>query len=268
MRNLKRSIVGVLLALVLTACATSPTGRPQLMLVSERQAISQSALAYVEVIGALEKDGRISTDAALRDRIHDITGRLIREAIDMRPVTADWEWSIKIIDDPKMVNAWCMAGGRMAVYTGLVEQIQPSDDELAQVIGHEIAHALANHTAEKMSIALASSLGVAAVSIASDRPYAGAAASVAAVLAVQLPNSRTAETEADRIGIELAARAGYDPRASVTLWQKMEAVGKSSTPQFLSTHPSAGLRQKRLGILVEQMMPLYRESRPRQPYPL
>lgn len=238
------------------------------MLVSEEQAISQSALAYVEVIQALEKEGKISTDAALRKRVHHITGRLVSEAIAMRPGSRNWEWSMKVIDDPETVNAWCMAGGRMAVYTGLIEKVQPTDDELAQVIGHEIGHALANHTAEKMSMAIASSLGVAVVSIASDKRYAASAASAAAVLAIQLPNSRVAETEADRIGIELAARAGYDPRAAVSLWEKMAAVGGSRPPQFLSTHPSPGNRQERLGRLAEQMMPLYREKRPHPVYPL
>jgi predicted Zn-dependent protease len=263
-----RLLCVAILAVALGSCATSPTGRKQLMLVSSEQAISQSALAYTQVIGTLEKEGKIDNDPVLRRRVEHITGRLISEAIVMRPDTRDWKWSIKVIDEPETVNAWCMAGGRMALYTGLVEKIQPSDDELAQVIGHEIAHALANHTAEKMSVALASTLGVVAVSVASDRPGAGSAAAAAATLAIQLPNSRTAENEADRIGIELAARAGYDPRAAVTLWQKMGAVSGSRPPQFLSTHPSSENRQARLGQLAEQMMPLYRQDRPRNVYPL
>ena len=171
---------------------------------------------------------------------------------------------MKVIDDPETVNAWCMAGGKMALYTGLIEQIEPTDDELAQVIGHEIAHALANHTAEKMSVAMASSLGVLAVAIASDSPGLTAGAAGAALVAVKLPNSRTAETEADRLGIELAAKAGFDPRAAVTLWEKLDKVSGGSPVDFLSTHPSSGKRQDRLGQLVPEMMP-YSEDQSQRP---
>ena len=154
--NLK-TIRLALITLLLTACATSPTGRKQLMLVSEDTAIASSAEAYVEQVGALKKDGKLSNDKKLIGRIETITGRLVSQAIVMRPDTAKWKWSVAVIDDPDTVNAWCMAGGRMAIYTGLISQIKPTDDELAQVMGHEISHALANHTAEKMSVAMASS---------------------------------------------------------------------------------------------------------------
>ncbi len=266
--NIQKIILSFALLFVLAACATSPTGRRQLMLVSEQQAISESAQAYVQTMVPLEKQGKINSDPALTARVERITGRLVTEAIKMRPDSADWKWSMKIIDDPETVNAWCMAGGRMALYTGLVQKVQPSDDELAQVIGHEIAHALANHTAEKMSVAMASSIGVLAVAIATDRRGAGVTAAAAAALAVTLPNSRTAETEADRIGIELAAKAGYDPRAAATLWHKMGEAGGSAPPQFLSTHPSSENRAQRLTGLESQMMPYYQEDRRHPVYPL
>ncbi|MGB5297863.1 MAG: M48 family metallopeptidase, partial [Thiogranum sp.] len=154
--------------------------------------------------------------------------------------------------------------GKMAIYTGLIEKVQTTDDEIAQVMGHEIAHALANHQAEKMSVNMATSAGVAAVGVASDRPgLAMSGAAVAAMLAVKLPNSRTAETEADRIGIELAAKAGYDPRAAVTLWEKMAKVGGSHPPQFLSTHPAPQNRKQTLGALVPKMTPYYESKEPR-----
>lgn len=191
-----------------------------------------------------------------------ITDRLVEQAVIMRPVTRNWEWEVKVIDDPDQINAWCMAGGKMAVYTGLLEKVEPTDDELAQVMGHEISHALANHTAERMSVAMATSLGLGVLSVASDKPeQATALGALAATLAIQLPNSRTAEREADRIGIELAAKAGYDPRAAVTLWQKMEKVGGASPPEFLSTHPSPGNRQEALRNYAEQMMPYYEEAK-------
>jgi predicted Zn-dependent protease len=242
---------------LLCACATSPTGRKQLMLVSEDSAIQSSSQAYVQQVGQLQKEGKLSSDAALIKRIDTITGRVISQAIIMRPATAEWAWSVAVIEDPKTVNAWCMAGGRMAVYTGLIDQIKPTDDELAQIMAHEISHALANHSAEKMSVAMASSLGVLALGIATDSQGVALAGAAAAAVAVTLPNSRAAETEADRIGIELAAKAGYNPEAAVTLWRKMNSLPKSKPPQFLSTHPNPENREKALAALVAQMQVYY-----------
>jgi predicted Zn-dependent protease len=260
-RNLLKLISVALVLALLAACATSPTGRRQLMLVSEDMAISSSKQAYVQQVGKLQKEGKLSSDRALIERVTVISEKLVAQAIIMRPNTADWEWSVAVIDDPEMVNAWCMAGGRMAIYTGLIDKIHPSDAEIAQVMGHEIAHALANHTAEKMSVSMASSLGVVAIGIASDNTGAAvAAAATAAALAVTLPNSRAAETEADRIGIELAAKAGYNPDAAATLWQKMGDLPGGQPPQFLSTHPSPENRQAELTRLAAQMEPFYRDS--------
>ncbi len=256
------------LALII-GCATSPTGRRQLIIVSEETAISASRQAYVEMLKPYEEKGKVDNDPALRDRVYRITGRLIAQAIKIRPETKSWDWSVRVIDDPKTVNAWAMAGGKMAIYSGLVIQLKPSDDELAQVLGHEIAHALANHSAEKMSVAMASSVGVVAVSIFSDRRgLALTGAALAAALAVQKPNSRAAESEADRIGIELAAKAGYDPRAAITLWQKMARVGGKGPPEFLSTHPSPENREKKLAEYVPEMMPYYEKEGNRPVYML
>jgi Zn-dependent protease with chaperone function len=170
-----RHLIVFLCCLLLSACATSPTGRKQLMLVSEDTAISSSAQAYVQEIGKIQKEGKLSTDKATIQRVNTITQKLVAQAVEMRPDSADWKWSVAVIDDPETVNAWCMAGGRMAIYTGLIQQIKPTDDELAQVMGHEIGHALANHTAEKMSVSMASSIGVLAVGIASDNHIAAGA---------------------------------------------------------------------------------------------
>jgi predicted Zn-dependent protease len=254
---------------LLTACATSPTGRRQLMLVSEDSAIASSAEAYVQEVGKLKQEGKLSNDRALIRRVNEITGRLVAQAVLMRPKSADWKWSVAVIDDPETVNAWCMAGGRMAIYTGLIEQIKPGDDEIAQVMGHEIAHALANHTAEKMSVAMASSIGVLAVGVAVDNHGAAmAGAAAAAALAVTMPNSRAAETEADRIGIELAAKAGYDPAAAVTLWRKMNALPGGKLPQFLSTHPNPENREKALAALGPEMEPYFRADVVRPSHPV
>lgn len=268
-QKFKYLVLALLLASLLAACATSPTGRRQLMLVSEDQAISSSAQAYVQEVGKLKREGRLSDDRALINRINGITSKLVAQAIEMRPDSADWQWSVAVIDDPKTVNAWCMAGGRMAIYTGMIKQIEPSDDEIAQVMGHEIGHALANHTAEKMSMQMASSIGILAVGVAADNKGAAmAGAAAAAAVAVNLPNSRTAETEADIIGIELAAKAGYDPAAAVTLWQKMNNLPGGQPPQFLSTHPNPENRAAALSALGPEMEPYYRASGQRPTHPV
>ena len=266
-------LCGAMLAVVLlTACATSPTGRSQLMLISPEQAVASSQKAYLETIKSLDSEGKIDTDPKLAKRVQTITGRLVAQAIKMYPETANWQWSIKVIDDPEMVNAWCMAGGRMAIYTGLIEKLEPTDDELAQVLGHEISHALANHTAEKMSVALATQIALIGTAIAvDDKEYAGVAltgAALAATAAIKLPNSRSAEKEADEIGIELAARAGYKPEAAVSLWRKMGEIGDSAPIEFLSTHPSPANREQRLKQLAPQMQKYYASDAPRPVYPL
>ncbi len=265
-------ILSLILLLTITACATSPTGRSQLMLVSPGQAISASKDAYVQTLSPLQKEGKVDSNPATSARIQLITGRIISQAIRVYPQTRNWEWSVKVIDDPDMVNAWCMAGGRMAIYTGLIQKLEATDDEIAQVMGHEIAHALANHTAERMSIALASQIGMMGIAVAArDSNHKGAiltGSALAAALAINLPNSRTAETEADLMGIKLAAQAGYDPRSAATLWGKMAKVGGSSPPQFLSTHPAPQNRQATLSALADQMMPYYLDKYQRPIYPL
>lgn len=265
---IKRTALGLLVLSLVSACATSPTGRRQLMLVSEQTAISASKQQYVQTMNKLGSEGKLVTDPKVLKRVDTITGRLISQAILMRPDTKAWEWSVQVIDDPKMVNAWCMAGGRMAIYTGLIQKVDPTDDELAQVMGHEISHALANHTAERMSVAMASQGLAIGAGIATDSAGVMAGAQGVAMLALTLPNSRSSETEADRIGIELAAKAGYDPRAAATLWQKMEKAGGGGPPQFLSTHPAPGNRQATLAALAPQMMKFYEAPGPRPMYTL
>jgi len=157
----------------------------------------------------------------------------------------------------------------MAIYTGLIKQLKPTDDELAQVMAHEISHALAKHTAEKMSMQIATSVGVAAVGIATDSHAAAlTGTALAAMLAVNLPNSRAAEKEADEMGIELAARAGFNPAAAASLWEKMAALNKSAPPQFLSTHPSSGNRQQDLAQLAPKMLQYYAPDAEHPVYPL
>ena len=247
----------MLMYALVAACATSPTGRSQLMLISPQAAVVESKKAYLSTVSELDKKNKLVNDPALAKRVATITGRLVTVAIAKFPETANWEWSVAIIDEPKVVNAWCMAGGRMAVYTGLFNKLQLTDSEFAQIMGHEISHALANHTAEQMSRAMATTLGVVAVGAMADKPgIAMGGAAMAAKVALDLPNSRTAEREADEIGMQLAVLAGYDPDAAVSLWEKMAAQGGANPPQFLSTHPAPGNRQETLAAMIPAMRQL------------
>jgi Zn-dependent protease with chaperone function len=262
-----KTLVLVLLAGGLAACSTNPiTGRSQFMVVSESMAIGESAAAYSSMMGGLSKKKQIEADGERTRKVREITDRLVAQAVRFRPDSANWKWEVQVIDDPKTVNAFCMAGGKMAIYTGIWEKLKATDDEVAQVMGHEIGHALASHTRERMSIAMTSSVvaEVAAIAVSnSQNPASGLAlpaAQMAALLAIQLPNSRQSESEADQIGIELAARAGYDPKAAVTLWDKMGKLG-GTPPEFLSTHPSPEHRKERLQALGEQVQPLYAAAR-------
>ena len=263
----------IAIAALMVACQSAPvTGRKQLMLVPESQAIAASKDAYTQTLAPIQKAGKLNDDAALKARVDKITARLVAQAILYRPDTANWDWQVAVIDDPKTLNAWCMAGGRMAIYTGIIQKLNLTDDEIAEVMGHEIAHALAKHTAERMSTAMASdvALQVGAALLgggSATTQMALQAAAVATTVGVQLPNSRQQEAEADRIGIELAAKAGYDPHAAVTLWQKMiQATGESGKSDFLSTHPASEKRVDSLSALVAQMMPYYEDKTPRPVY--
>lgn len=265
-----RKLLALCVLVLFTACATSPTGRNQLMLVSPEMAIAASKNAYAQTLVPLKQQGKLDADPRASKRVRYIAGRIIAQTRHFFPQTADWQWDIRVIDQPETINAWCMAGGKMAVYSGLLNKIHPTDDELAQVIGHEIAHAVANHTAEKMSIVLASQLGITTVAAVSGESKGGraalAASALAAQLAVQLPNSRQAESEADRIGIELAAKAGYDPYAAISLWQKMAQTGNSPGIEFLSTHPTPANRMAQLRRLAPEMMPYYLNKAERPVY--
>lgn len=252
-------VVTALLAVGLAACQANPvSGRQQLILVSEEQAQASSAQAYVKTLDEVQKKGNLSTDAALNSRVRRITDRLIAEAKLMYPPSRDWKWSVAVIDEPTL-NAWCMPGGKMAIYTGIVHKLNLSDDEIAQIMGHEIAHALLGHGRERMSRAIAMQGGMTLGSIVAGRDLSILAP--VADIALTLPNSRENESEADRYGIELAARAGYDPRTAVRLWEKMSAASGDGPPQFLSTHPAPGNRIQALNALVPQMMPIYEKAR-------
>ena len=253
------AITALVAAASLAGCQENPvSGRSQLTLVSEEQAQASSAQAYTQTISEAQKKGKLSTDAALNARVKRITDRLIVQAGNMYPPSRDWKWSVAVIDEPSL-NAWCMPGGKMAIYTGIVEKLKLSDDEIAQIMGHEISHAILGHGRERMSRAIAMQGGMTLGSIVAGRDLSILAP--VADIALTLPNSREGESEADRYGIELAARAGYDPRAAIRLWEKMSAASGNGPPVFLSTHPAPSNRIQALNALVPQMMPLYEKAR-------
>lgn len=246
--------------LLLAGCETNPvTGRSQVMLVSEQQAQSASAQAYAKTVEQARSQRKLDTNAARTARVQQITSRLIEQAVRIVPESRTWQWQVHVLEDPN-VNAWCMPGGKMAIYTGLIERINPTDDELAQVMAHEISHALLQHGRERMSRAVATNAALTLGSIASGVNLSGL--ENVAMVALELPNSRTGETEADQLGIEIAARAGYNPNAAISLWQKMAKLsGGASTPEWLSTHPSDQTRIENLKAMVPKVMPFYTASR-------
>lgn len=220
----------------------------------------EAAQQYTSLIGQAKAQGALDVNAAQTQRVRAITQKLIKHVGIFRPDATSWKWETHVLNSDE-VNAWCMPGGKMAVYSGLINQIKPTDAELAAVIGHEMAHALREHSREQVSQQMATNIGLSVLSAVTG---VGAAADLGGALSevmFTLPNSRTHEAEADRIGVELAARAGYDPRAAVTLWQKMGALSSGSgQPEFLSTHPSPASRSADLTAAAEKVMPLYQQA--------
>jgi len=256
----------LLVAALLTGCTTSPTGRQQFMLVSPDAAISMAQAAYMDTLRQFARRGKLMNDPLLAERMGRITGRLVAVAVQEYPHTAGWEWSVALVDDADVINAWAMAGGRMAVFRGLIEKLRLSDDEIAHIMGHEIAHALANHHAERMSMVLAQNLAVSAVGQNTEEGSQTAPiVNTVATVALALPNSRSGEEEADRLGMRIATKAGYDPQAVVTLWRKMAQHGGPRPPEFLSTHPDPASRMRALAAMVDDVRHL-RPAAPPEPH--
>jgi Zn-dependent protease with chaperone function len=252
-------VIGTLgAAIILAGCATNTiTGRSQLSLVSEESISRQSVTFYSSMVSSYGAKEKLIKSGPVKERVDRITNRLIAQAVLYRPESAKWNWQVSVIDDPKTVNAFCMPGGLMGIYTGFFEQIDATDDEIAQVMGHEIGHALAGHSAEKMSVQLASNMVVMVLSAATaqsaqDFQNRHAAMTVGALAFVNRPNSRELEFESDRIGVELAARAGFNPEAAVTLWKKMAKLN-GGTSNFMSTHPSSEKRAQELEAMQPPM---------------
>lgn len=262
---------GVLALAALTGCASVQTTEGGAIGVERKQLMSSSVPAaqlqveankqYAQMMSEARSAGALDANAAQVQRVRAITNRLIAQVGAFRGDASGWPWEVHVISSDE-VNAWCMPGGKMAVYTGLINRIQPTDDELAAVLGHEMAHALREHSREQISQQMAAQMGLSVLSAVTGMAAAGDLGAALTNVMFTLPNSRTHESEADLIGLELSARAGFDPRAAVTLWQKMAALGGGSAPpEFLSTHPSAATRSTELQRSAEKVMPLYEAAR-------
>jgi len=206
---------------------------------------------------------RLNRDAAMLKRVQGIAQRLIAQVPVFRPDAARWRWETNVFQSED-VNAFCMAGGKIGIYSGLIEKLKPTDDELAAVMGHEIAHALREHVREQVSVRYAAQLPGMVLAVVTGSQALGQLADMVSDVTLNLPHSREAEMEADQIGVELAARAGYDPRAAITLWQKISGLGEGRPPEILSTHPAPETRVQDLARISEVVMPLYRQAQQRK----
>jgi len=235
--------------------------RTQLMMVSAQDVEQASTKQYQALLTEARSKNALNRDAATVQRVRRIVSRLTAQTGAFRPDAPAWRWESNVITSDEL-NAWCMAGGKMAIYTGLIDRLKLTDDEIAAVMGHEIAHALREHARERVSKSMATGLGISMAGALLGVGQIGQdlMGSVAKVT-FELPNSREHESEADRMGVELAARAGYDPRAAVTLWNKMAAQSAGAPPQWLSTHPSHANRQRDLAEYAARVMPLYQGVR-------
>jgi predicted Zn-dependent protease len=189
-------------------------------------------------------------------RLRAIAQRIIPHAIGWNPRAKDWRWEVNLIGS-RQVNAFCMPGGKIAFYSGILDQLQLTDDEIATVMGHEIAHALREHARARMGKNAATGIGANLLSNVLGLGQLGQTVTSYGAQLLTLQFSRSDESDADLVGMELAARAGFDPRAGITLWQKMAATSQGAPPQWLSTHPSGNTRIADIQANLPKVLPLY-----------
>ncbi len=193
-------------------------------------------------------------------RLRRIAQRLIPFTNAWNPRAKTWKWEVNLIGS-KQINAFCMPGGKIAFYTGILEQLQLTDDEVAQIMGHEIAHALREHARARMGKSAATSMGAGLLTQLLGLGDVGRTVANYGVQLLNMTFSRSDESEADLVGLELAARAGYDPRAGITLWQKMAASSQGAPPQWLSTHPAGTTRIADIERNLSRVLPIYERAR-------
>jgi len=257
-----------LVLLALAGCESTTSGgavgadRSQLMLVSAAELDQAAAQGYAKLVSDAAHAGTLNRDAAMLRRVRVVASRIEPQTAVFRRDAPGWKWEVNVLASAEL-NAFCMPGGKIVFYTGLIEQLRLTDSEIAIVMGHEISHALREHSREQASQAMAAqaTIGVGAALLGlGDGTVDLAAAGYQGLVATRF--SRADEAEADRMGLELTARAGYDPRAGVTLWQKMIAAnGGAHPPEFLSSHPAESSRVREIEALLPTVMPLYQAAR-------
>ena len=268
-RNTHYRLIAFCIASIALFSACTTTTRPgvvgvnrqQLMMASQSEVERLSAISFNEQNKKAQDKKILITSGPQYDRLINIANRLIPQTAHFRDDTQKWNWQLSLINSP-ILNATCAPGGKITFYTGIIDQLKLNDDEVAAIMGHEIAHALREHGRERLSQAMAQST-ITSIALAAAGGYGvqiNAANQVAQYVLV-LPNSRQHESEADAIGVELAARAGYNPRAAISVWQKMmKATQGKNPPEFLSTHPSGETRIEQLSALMPAVEPLYRDA--------
>ena len=258
---------GLMLATLFAGCATSTmpgaigVTRQQLMIVPAAAINDAAAGQYLQLSNAAGQAGKLNSDAALTGRVKGVANRLIREVAVYRPEASSWHWEVNVFEKDDL-NAFCAPGGKIGVYSGLIRRLDLSDDELAAVLGHEIAHALREHSREKESQSRLSNAIVQGIANSGSRNASmnSQLVNVGSLLIVRLPFSRQMESEADAMGLELMARAGYDPRLAPNMWRKMQARSSGSSTDFLSTHPSHDRRIEEMEAATPRVVGLYEKS--------
>ncbi len=253
-----------------TGCQTVQTTQPgvvgitrsQSMAVSSQQIEQASTQAYNKLLQEAHRKNTLNRDPAMLTRVQGIARRLIAQTAVFRADAPAWRWEVNVFQS-EQVNAFCMAGGKIGIYAGLITKLQPTDGELAAVMGHEMAHALREHVREQVSLEYAMQLPTLVIAAMTGSQAMGQLGDMVSSVTLGLPRSREAESEADVIGVELAARAGFDPHDAITLWQKMNRLGNGRPPEFLSTHPSPATREQDLARTSDIVFPLYQKARGR-----
>ena len=262
------SLAASVIAVAVTGCSTTTdTGaigvdRNQLLVVSDQRVQQLSKQAFQQEIAAARAKGLLDTNPAQLARLQKISQRLIAQTGAYRSDARQWSWEVHVIKSNEL-NAHVLPGGKIVFYSGIIDRLNLTDAEIAAIMGHEMAHALREHTRERLSreVATQTGIGIAASVLGLSQGQAQLAG-LAGDLGISRPNSRTQETEADLMGLELMARAGYDPNAAVSLWRKMQSAGgRGEPPQFLSTHPVSSTRIATIQSLLPRVMPLYQQSR-------
>ena len=237
-------------------------GRPSMFrhLVSAEKMEQLGEQQYAQLTReAFRRGVRLPDEHAQVQRLRRIQQELLPHSFKFNERARDWRWEVNVINQPS-VNAFCMPGGKIAFFTGILEKLRLTDDEVAMVMGHEIAHALREHARERAGKQMATQGGALVIGILTGSGLATDVARGAGGL-LGLKFSRDDETEADLVGMEIAARAGYDPRAGISLWQKMSEASKGAPPQWLSTHPSGPARIQVIEKNLKDVLPLYEQAR-------